>query len=173
MLNGFCRKGFPLSLEDSTTKIENEIISRIREYRRNNFPFLFICDSHTMNDPEIHNPYPPHCLEGTIEAKIIDKLLPFSSEENIVRKNTLSIFFNTDLDERLSKESIEEIEIVGVCSDICVHYAAYECTIRGFKTIINDQGTLPLFYNQEREIHRMKKILNVSTVKECPMPNNT
>ena len=75
MLNGFCRKGFPLSIENSTEKIETYISHRIEETIEEKGKVIFVCDSHKITDPEINNPYPPHCMEGTGEAEIVDSLI--------------------------------------------------------------------------------------------------
>lgn len=167
MLNGFCRSGYPLSLSDSTKDIEKHISSKLSTINTKDCTFYFVCDSHTMKDPEINNPYPPHCMKGTEEAEIVDTLISFSTDKNTIRKSTLSIFFNTKLENLLKKDRINEIELVGVCTDICIHYAAFESKIRGYKVTIDKNGVLPLFYNQKRELNKIKKVLNVEIKESC------
>lgn len=144
MLNGFCRKGFPLSLENSTENIESYISKRIEETINEKGKVIFICDSHKMTDPEINNPYPPHCMEGTEEAEIIDSLINYADKSIILKKHTLSIFLGTDLEKILKKIKPIEIEIVGVCTDICDLFAVYELRIRGYNVFVSNQGVLPL-----------------------------
>ncbi len=74
MLNGFCRPGYPLSLPDSTAGIEKYIADRIKKTFSEGGKVIFLCDNHTLSDPEIGHPYPPHCMKGTKEAEIIDEL---------------------------------------------------------------------------------------------------
>jgi nicotinamidase-related amidase len=37
-----------------------------------------------------------------------------------------------------------EIEITGVCTDICDLFAVYELRIRGYNVFVSKQGVLPL-----------------------------
>jgi nicotinamidase-related amidase len=144
MLNGFCRKGYPLSLEDSTENIEKYISERILRTVKEKGKVIFVCDSHKLTDPEINNPYPPHCMEGTKEAEIIDSLVKYSEKSIILRKHTLSIFLDTGLEKILKKINPMEIEITGVCTDICDLFAVYELRIRGYNVFVSKQGVLPL-----------------------------
>lgn len=144
LLNGFCRKGYPLSLPDSTKDIEEYISFKMNEYSTNKDKIIFVCDNHTISDPEIGNPYPPHCMAGTIEAEIIDELKPFAAKSIVLKKNTLSIFLNTGLEAILKEFNPTEIEITGVCTDICDLFAVYELRIRGYNVFVSEKGVLPL-----------------------------
>lgn len=151
MLKGFCRKDFPLSLPDSTTDIENYIAIKITETHEQGGKVIFVCDSHSVTDPEIGNPYPPHCLTGTIEAEIIDELKPLAEKSIVLTKNTLSIFLNTELEKYLQEFKPTEIELTGVCTDICDLFAVYELRIRGYKVFVSQKGVLPLDSNKQKE----------------------
>jgi nicotinamidase-related amidase len=151
MLNGFCRKGFPLSLPDSTSDIEKYIANRIIQIQNEGGKTIFVCDSHTKDDPEIGNPYPPHCMKGTVEAEIIDELKSFSVKSFVLKKNTLSIFFNTGLEKLLLKIKPTEIEVTGVCTDICDLFAVYELRIRGYNVLVSEKGVLPLDSMKQKE----------------------
>ncbi len=151
MLNGFCRKGYPLSLPASTSDIENYIAARISEVLNENGKVIFVCDSHSPTDPEIGNPYPPHCMEGTIEAEIVDTLKPFADKAIVLKKNTLSIFLNTDLEHILNESKPAQIEVAGVCADICDLFAVYELRIRGYTVSVSQQGVLALDSDKQNE----------------------
>jgi nicotinamidase-related amidase len=144
MLNGFCREGYPLSLPKYNPDIETYIKKRIEEYHSNNDKIIFICDSHKLSDPEINDPYPPHCMEGTSESEIIDTLTDYKKDALILQKHTLSILYKTGLETILEELNPDEIEIVGVCTDICDLFAVYELRIRGYKVVVSEQGVLPL-----------------------------
>jgi nicotinamidase-related amidase len=144
MLNGFCRKGYPLSLPESTQGIEKYIASRIKQIHKQGGQVIFLCDNHSLTDPEIGNPYPPHCMKGTIEAEIIDELKPLAEKSIILKKNTLSIFLNTGLDKLLKKLKPAEVEVIGVCTDISDLFAIYELRIRGYNVFISSKGVLSL-----------------------------
>jgi len=160
LLNGFCRNGNPLSLPTSTLSIEKEIEKRIETYIKRKDKIIFVNDAHSKNDSEINDPYPPHCLIGTKEAEIIDSLRKYSNKNNTITKNTLSILYNTDLNGILEKVKPTEIEITGVCTDICVLFAVYELKIRGYNIIVNKNGVQPLkVENQEFFLNYMRDLL--------------
>lgn len=161
MLNGFCSKRNPLSLPNSTLQIENVIEKRIIDFKENDNKVIFICDSHSLSDLEIDNPYPPHCLANSKEAEIIDSLKKYSNSDNTITKNTLSIILNTQLLERLETIKPIEIEVTGVCTDICVLFAVYELKIRGYNVVVNSNGVLPLkAENQVFFLNYMDELLN-------------
>ena len=151
MLNGFCRKGYPLSLPDSTAEIEIYIASKIHQIHKEGGQVFFLCDNHSLTDPEIGNPYPPHCMKGSIEAEIIDELKPLAEKSMILKKNTLSIFLNTGLDKLLKKFKPTEVEVTGVCTDIVDLFAVYELRIRGYNVFISSEGILPLDSGRQTE----------------------
>jgi len=144
MLNGFCREGFPLSLPVSTSETEKYIVSRINQTNLEGGKVIFVCDNHTLQDPEIGDPYPPHCIKGTEEAEIVDVLKPFARNATVLTKSTLSIFYNTGLDDLLKAYNPTEVEITGVCTDICDLFAVYDLRIRGYQVFVSPFGVLPL-----------------------------
>lgn len=150
-INGFCRSGFPLSLPVSTTAMESYIAARIDETRAGGGSVVFVCDSHTMDDPEIGAPYPPHCLVGTEEAQIVESLRSRAAASIVIPKSTLSVFHGTRLGEVLGAWDIEEVEVAGVCTEICVLFAVYELRIRGHRVVVSHRGVLPLDSRQQRE----------------------
>ena len=144
MLNGFCRRGYPLSVSYSTSMLEKYIAQRIEDTNKKKGHVIFVCDNHKLGDPEIGSPYPLHCMNGTEEAKIIPPLRKYLKSSKIIFKSTLSIFYRTELSEVLEQLKSSEIEVTGVFTDICVLFAVYELRIRGFKVFISDKGVLPL-----------------------------
>jgi len=164
MLHGFCRKGYPLSLPDPTDRIEKYIAMRIKQTFSEGGKVIFLCDNHLPTDPEINNPYPPHCMAGTREAEIIDELKPYAEKSILLPKHTLSIFLNTGLDKLLRKFKPEEVEVTGVCTDIVDLFAVYELRIRGYNVFITDEGVMPLDSGkQSRELEFFKLRLGAKT----------
>lgn len=144
MLKGFCRKGYPLSLPDSTQDLEAYIAHTIAETHQQGGKVIFICDSHNLTDPEIGNPYPPHCMKGSVEAEIIDELKPLADQSIVLTKTTLSIFLHTGLEHLLIELHPTEVEVTGVCTDISDLFAVYELRIRGYPVFVSSKGVLPL-----------------------------
>ena len=85
---------------------------------------IFTRDTHTedyMNTAEGKNLPVPHCIKDTAGWQIADSLLPYAKNALIIDKPT---FGSIALAEYLTKENaenpIEEITLVGLCTDICV-----------------------------------------------------
>lgn len=151
MLKGFCREGFPLSLPVATTAIEKYITQRVTDSPEVGDKVIFVCDSHSLTDPEIGNPYPPHCMKGTAEAEIIDELKELADKSIVITKNTLSIFFNTGLDGLLEEFQPSEVEVTGLCTDISVLFAVYELRLRNYNVFVSNSGVLPLSPDKQTE----------------------
>jgi len=164
MLNGFCRNGYPLSLPKSTTKVEEYIKDLIINFDYNNNKYFFLCDNHSVNSTEFKQ-YPVHCLKDSIEAEIVDTLIDFSNNKNIVYKDTLSIFYNTKLELELKSLDIENIHLTGVLTDICVLFAAYEFRNRGYNVFIHKKGVQALSdEKQEYFINYINEFLGVEII---------
>ena len=90
---------------------------KIAEYRERNDKIIFTQDTHDSNYLETnegkHLPV-PHCIAGTDGWKIVDEL---SNDEDIIIYK--SIFGNLYWSKLISQWD-DEIEIIGLCTDICV-----------------------------------------------------
>ncbi|MDV3427439.1 MAG: cysteine hydrolase [Bacillota bacterium] len=107
-----------------------KIKTKIKNYIENNpstDQVVFTQDSHSIygwNNPEkieMKN-VPPHCIDGTPGWCIVDELFPFVNE--IIVKNNFG-YLNWEtffIDNNYSYKRLPptSIEIVGVCTDICV-----------------------------------------------------
>jgi len=85
-------------------------------------------DTHSEQSREF-NAYPPHCVRGSGEEKLVDELDKFKTEAHfhIIEKNSTNAFhiFNPFDEFRLLKmEYIENIIVVGCVTDICVYQFA-------------------------------------------------
>ena len=68
------------------------------------------------------NRYPVHCLENTYESELIDDLKRFETMDAcIFRKNSTSTIYAKGFLEMIENlPSLEEVVIVGCCTDICI-----------------------------------------------------
>ncbi len=55
-------------------------------------------------------------------------------------KTRYSSFAGTDLELRLRERGIQEIHLVGVCTDICVLHTAVDAYNKGFKIVVHEKG---------------------------------
>lgn len=113
------------------------IKEKIAEFRAAGEMIIFICDRHKEDDAEFHR-FPKHCIAGTNGAEIIEELRFDGYDENITGKQRFSGFYNTDLDEQL--EEIDEVTVVGVCTNICVLFTVEELCNRDKKVIVYRGG---------------------------------
>lgn len=98
--------------------IVQNVLDKIKEYEWNNDKIIFTKDTHFNNylDTEEGKKLPvEHCIKGTKGWEIASDLEPYVTE--VCEKNT---FGSVSLVEILKGESYEGIELVGLCTDICV-----------------------------------------------------
>ena len=99
--------------------IVDNVKRKIELYRKNGDTVIFTRDTHTedyMNTQEGKNLPVPHCIKGSFGWEISPKL--DIASDKIIDKPTFGSFELTDYISSLS--DVEEIELVGLCTDICV-----------------------------------------------------
>ncbi|HFL2426459.1 TPA: isochorismatase family cysteine hydrolase [Clostridioides difficile] len=115
--NGFARQGALYSprveslikpIEMFTKKISNKL-NRV----------IAFTDSHTSKSIELLS-YPVHCLENDVESELVDELKSIENLQ-ILPKNSTNGFFAL---ENLDFDNIDNIIIVGDCTDICIYQFA-------------------------------------------------
>lgn len=107
----------------------NDTINYISEFLINNskkYKLIFTMDEHDSDNYDKYQEskiYLPHCVKGTIGAKIVDDLKIFKEDENskVIKKDT---FGSYELANYLwglyIYEELDTITLMGVCTDICV-----------------------------------------------------
>lgn len=100
------------------------VLARIQTARETAETVIFTRDTHSeeyLNTAEGKKLPVPHCIRETDGWQIIPLLRPFAEEASIVDKPT---FGSTALAARLAEEHakapIEQITLIGLCTDICV-----------------------------------------------------
>jgi nicotinamidase-related amidase len=99
--------------------VVEKVSEKIKKYRENKLPVIFTRDTHTqeyLNTQEGRNLPVPHCFSGTKGWEISSKL---EVADSIVIDKPA--FGSLKLAEAVSRyHNPEEIELVGICTDICV-----------------------------------------------------
>lgn len=120
MVNGFINEG---ALADkSMRRIIKENVRLVKEFLKEEQYVIFIKDTHEINSAEFKS-FPPHCLRGTNEARLIDELEMFEGKENTIaiEKNSTSAMMVPQFRKLIDDmTNLEEIVGIGVCGDICV-----------------------------------------------------
>ena len=95
-----------------------KVIEKIKEYENSDSLVLYTKDTHFENYMQTregrHLPV-PHCIKGTEGHDIPSEIL--RGHDIIIEKPT---FGSTELVEYLDKVDFDEIELIGLCTDICV-----------------------------------------------------
>ncbi|GEA14737.1 MAG: hypothetical protein PWR22_2392 [Moorella sp. (in: firmicutes)] len=140
MQNDFVAEGGALSFP-AAREIIPFITGKVKEALSQGREVLFTLDSHVPGDAEFQK-FPPHCLEGTPGQALIPELqaliAPYekTGQIKLLKKNRYSAFFNTDLDAWLGlvtgsfKEKVSQVDLVGVCTNICCFFTAEELANR-------------------------------------------
>lgn len=139
MLEGFLRKEYPLFCGSQAEAIIPFVKKKIEEYRKTGELVIFIADNHTPDDKEFKK-FPPHCIKGTKESEVISELKGIAQREIYLPKTRYSGFYGTNLEELLEKEKPEIVEVVGVCTNICVLYTVEELANRDYNVVVYKQG---------------------------------
>ena len=89
-------------------------------------PILAFLDTHEASKPE--PPYPPHCVEGSGEEKLVPELAWLAVEPlaTLMRKDCINGFIGAmtpkgnRLIDWLRDQRLDSVLTVGICTDICV-----------------------------------------------------
>lgn len=122
MLKDFIDEGGALETGEVGREIVSFVKNKIKEYRAQEYPIIYVCDNHETDDKEF-DMFPVHCVKDTKGSQIIKELEP-QKEDRIIYKRRYSAFYGTDLDLYLREKGIREISLVGVCTNICVLYTS-------------------------------------------------
>jgi nicotinamidase/pyrazinamidase len=133
MLVGFCCEGSLASARlDSIT---GRLRAHLEREAAAGAHLVFLADTHAPDDPEFAM-FPAHCVEGSGEDEIVPELAPLAAAGTVVRKHTFSGFRGTQLDEVLEHLAPDVVEVVGVCTDICVLHTVYDLRVRGYEVVV-------------------------------------
>lgn len=109
---------------EEAQRIIDAIKERIEEYKAQGLPVFFTRDTHGQDymDTQEGKLLPvPHCIKGTDGWQIIDQLADEAAGENTLDKPTFgSLDLPAWISQKLGGQAPDEIELCGVCTDICV-----------------------------------------------------
>jgi nicotinamidase-related amidase len=101
------------------------VVAKVKEYIESGNSILFTKDCHNgefyLNTEEGKHLPIKHCIMGTDGIKIIPELAPYCADEVVYTKDRFaSLNLSDDIHWRYISDEIESVEIIGVCTDICV-----------------------------------------------------
>ena len=157
MLNDFMDEKGALYCGQSARDIIPFIKARIETFRKDGDPVIYLQDSHAEDDKEFEK-FPRHSVTGTWGHQIIPELTPQQSDV-VIQKRRYSGFFDTELSDLLDRHNIQDVEVVGVCTNICVMDTVGGLANRDYNTTVPRDGVAdfdPEFH--EFALKRMDKI---------------
>lgn len=122
MVNGFVREG--VLHDPKIAGIIDRQIELIKEAKNMGKLIVFIKDTHTKDSVEfVRFGNTEHCLKNTTESELVKELAPYEENDDTISigKNSTSFMESPIFRELMEYEqSLEEFDIVGCCTDICV-----------------------------------------------------
>jgi len=163
MLKDFMDSEGVLYCGEDSEKIIPFVKNKIQEFKDDNYPVIFIADSHKENDKEFEM-FPKHCIKGSEGAKILEELL--IEDALVVKKSRYSGFFNTKLEELIcSYGKNVGVHVVGVCTNICVMYTVEELRNRDIKTYVYKDGVASFDLEaHEFALNQMESVLGAEII---------
>ncbi|MFO7598054.1 MAG: isochorismatase family cysteine hydrolase [Desulfocurvibacter africanus] len=105
--------------------------------RERGVPILYLCDAHSLDDPEMAD-WPPHAIQGTKGAEIVSSLEP-SPDDLVIQKTHIRGFDEPEVAEKIEELEADYLIITGVATEHCVKETALQARKRGLAvTIVSD-----------------------------------
>jgi nicotinamidase/pyrazinamidase len=157
MLNDFIDKNGALYCGDTVLPIVPFIQQRLKAFRDRGDLVIYLQDSHDENDKEFEK-FHKHSVTGSWGSEII-KELTLLPGETVLPKKRFSGFFRTGLENVLASAGVEDVEIVGVCTSICVMDTVGGLVNRDYKVKVPIKGVADFDPEAHRfSLKRMEKI---------------
>ena len=138
MLNGFCDPRGAL-YSDAARRIIPFVARKIEEHRQAGSQIIFVADQHDPDDKEFSR-YPRHCVKGSWESEVVPELAAKAPNAILVAKKRYGAFYETSLEQLLGDWKPDLVEVVGVCTNICVLYTVEELVNRDYKVRVYRDG---------------------------------
>lgn len=138
MLNDFIDPQGALYVGPTGREIIPFIAQKAEDVRAGGGVVIFVCDAHAPDDREFKR-FPPHAVSGTWGSQVIPEL-SLKPGDYRVDKTRYSCFSRTNLDDILEKEGVDRVEVVGVCTSICVMETIKELFDRDIPALVYREG---------------------------------
>lgn len=138
MLNDFINENGALYCGPDAQEIVAFVQERLAFHRKAGNLVIFLADAHAEDDLEFEK-FPKHCVAGTWGSQIIAALAP-QPHETVLPKTRYSGFYGTPLEKILADHAPGEVEVVGVCTSICVMDTVGGLANRDYRTIVPRAG---------------------------------
>lgn len=125
-------------------ELERNIVALTENFIKEGAYTVFAVDVHDKDDAQHPESklFPPHNIRNTKGRELYGRLQETyevnQTEKNVyyMDKTRYSAFAGTDLEIKLRERNIEEVHLVGVCTDICVLHTAVDAYNKGFRIVV-------------------------------------
>jgi nicotinamidase-related amidase len=138
MLNDFIDPQGSLYIGEQGREIIPFIQRKIAEVRTQGDLVVFLCDTHAPDDREFKY-FKPHAVRGAWGAQIIPELERRPGDHR-VEKYRYNPFYQTELEAVLRQEQVDKVQVVGVCTSICVLQAVSGLFDRDIPVVVYKDG---------------------------------
>ncbi|NLA59252.1 MAG: cysteine hydrolase [Firmicutes bacterium] len=148
---------------------------KVQEALQTGDEVVFTLDTHLEDDAEFAK-FPPHCLKDSWGHELIPELRELVSEETadqvyFVEKSRYSAFYKTELEDYLglaedsTRKPVDQVELVGVCTNICCYFTAEELANRDVPTRVYEKGVASFDQEAHRfALEQMRSVLGIEVV---------
>jgi len=128
--------------------LEDYIVKLTEQFIKDGDFVAFGIDAHEEGDdyhPE-SKLFPPHNINDTPGKQLYGKLQAvYETHKDAANvfyfdKTRYSAFTGTNLELKLRERNIQELHLVGVCTDICILHTAIDAYNKGFSIVVHEQG---------------------------------
>jgi nicotinamidase-related amidase len=98
--------------------------------RRVGVRVVYATDAHTPSDTELRK-WPPHAMQGTKEAEIVEDLRP-EPGDLVIEKQTYSPFVSGNMDAQLKAHGIDRLYVTGLHTDCCARHTSGDAFQLGY-----------------------------------------
>lgn len=148
--------------------IEDELVRVTEEATENGDFVVYAIDLHKEGD-EFHPEsklFPPHNIEGTEGRQLYGRLNEVymrtfkNSNVYYMDKTRYSAFAGTNLESKLRERGITTVDIIGVCTDICVLHTAVDAYNKGFNVRVHSKAVASFDpVGHEYALRHMKNVI--------------
>ncbi len=152
---------------EGAEKVVDYIVSLAERFKEDNLPIITTQDWHDEDDREFEV-WPKHCVAGSDGARLTEKLekaLDGYENHYSVKKTRFSAFYKTDFDELIKDLGIDEFEVVGVVTNICVMFTVEEIRNRDIPVKVHEKGVSSYDEDLHRfAIRQMREVLGAEVI---------
>jgi len=133
MLHDFINPAGKLYFEKGQTAVAR-IVRLKAAFRAAGVPVLYGNDTHPQDSLEF-SVWPPHCLVGSLGARIIPEL-PAEPGDIVLCKDSLSLFADSAAEKILRGLGVSHLCLAGVATEYCVKACALDALGRGMAVTV-------------------------------------